>query len=263
MAVDADNTTLGVTSPHGDVHDLGAVTMMAWVNFDTTAGHGGILGINYSTLVSQKLLGLYYTGSFSYLMLSVAYTGTSSVSLASSPSTGSWHHVCGAWSDALDSGRCHVFVDGSDETIPIYVPTGTPSPDGGPVFAASALYPAQYWMDGRLADAAIFGRRLEDDEITAVAAGRLRANHLDPVWHVTLEGEDGVAGVGDIGLRDTTGRGSDIDSIMNAPDYVRDPPLHWPVEAALAPWGGWVTRNSRPTMNVVPGSKLATMRRAL
>jgi len=262
MAVDANNTTLRVTSPHSDVHNLDAVTMMAWVNFDTTAAYGGVLGINYITLVSQKLLGLYYAAPSSYLMLSVDYTGTSSVSLAFSPSTGSWHHICGAWSDALDSGRSHVFVDGSDETIPIYVPTGTPSPDGGPIFAASALYPVHYRMDGKLADAAIFDRRLEDDEIAAVAAGRLRANHFDPVWHVTFEGEDVVAGVGDIGLRDTTGRGSHIDLITNAPDYVRDPPLHWPVGAALTPYTDRVTRNSRPTMNVVPGSKLATMRRA-
>jgi len=94
------------------------------------------------------------------------------------------------------------------------------------------------------------------DEVAMIANGTVRANHLDPVWHMTLEGDGGgVASVGEIGLTNTTGQDGHVTTITNPPVYYRDPPLHWPDEGPMVPrYNRRQTLNTRQTHNVSPGT---------
>jgi hypothetical protein len=176
---------------------------------------------------------------------------------ASLPSLASWHHICGVW--ALGS-LPDLYVDGASVAIVPIAGSGGPSSDGGGIDVARLPVISGPTLNGKLSDLSLFDRVLTSNEIQTLARGALRAGHIDPVWHVTLEGGAGAVTVGDVGVMDMTGCGNHIDVITNAPMYWRDPPLHWPAELDVVPAVGRVTHNSRPTMNVVPGTKLATMR---
>ncbi len=263
MAVDCNNTLLQVTSPPNGIHDLTALTFSVWTHIDTLPGGvlaGFIISLQTSLGQYRKLLALYGTNVLMYIEYS---TTDAQAQAAGLPLVGSWHHLCARWDDSVNSGKPDVFIDGTDGTASRVTPAGNLQSDGG-FLRLGAMSPVPLSpFDGKLADPAVFDRRLTDQEIGDLARGRLRALHLNPTWHITLENSTGPAAIGQIGLRDTTGPGGHIDSITSAPNYYRDPPLHWPDEPVAVPFAGRATRNSRPTMNVVPGTKLATMRRVV
>lgn len=263
MALDFYDAAVHVSSPSGDLVNLTALTYMVWVNLDSADKTTGFIVHNYGTSGYRKTLGLLTSGPDTYVTMFVDYDGTDAMATAVLPSLGSWHHMCGRWSVSENSGRCDVFIDGTNVNYLSIIPSGSPKSDGGTLTLGALPGMFLNGMDGKLADAAIFDRRLAEDEIHCVAAGALRAAHLDPSFHVTLEGTAGTAAVGDIGLRDTTGAGNHIDGIVGAPAYYRDPPLHWPIGPEVVPSTARATQNSRPTMNVATGTKLATMRRAV
>lgn len=270
MAIDFANSAIEISSPSEDLHNLTALTFATWVRLDSVNATGGILSINWSTVSYRKVLTVHSAGGFPYLAMLVDHEASAGYALVPPPSLDEWHYVCGRWQVSEDQGGPagsdgvpQIFVDGIKMTGYQGIPAGAPLTDGGSLtvgLAASVPVPC---MDGKLADAAVFDRYLSESEISRVAKGNLRATSLDPVWHVSLEGSAGAPAVGDVGLRDTTGRGNHINSIQGTPSYWRDPPLHWPTEPELIPLTGRLTRNSRPTMNVEPGSRLARLRRAL
>ncbi len=268
MAVDFDGDMLKVTSGGDELRDLSAVTFMVWVNLDSISDSQGILSINAVPYPYRKVLAV--SAAPPAIRLSamlVEYSGNDSMAFGMAPQLGGWHHLCGRWAHSeTPSEACpDIFLDGVDQTVSRTTPSGTCVGDSGviavggsPVDAGSTGY-----IDGVLADASVFDRKLADDEIRAVASGRLRASHLDPLWHLTLEQSAGTTTIGDIALRDTTGRGNHIDAIDGTPSYHRDPPLHWPIAPEEVPYTEHEMRNSRPTMDVAVGRKLATMRRAM
>ncbi len=259
MAIDMTDSTLAVLSPSDDVHNLTSLTMMAWVRLDSTPRTSAFVEINKPAPFPsyRKALGFLNSGGSSEMLMLVVHSGSNAEARADAPSSGVWHHLCGRWSEGEAPD---LFVDGADVTSGSGIQgSGTLLTDEGTI--SLHIEPTCAPINGRLADVAIFNRTLSDAEIACIARGRLRAMHLDPVWHVTLEGSEGTAAVGDIGLRDTTGRGNHLNGIGNPPSYDRDPPLHWPsaidVGSRVPRW----THNSRQTMDVTPGTKRATMRR--
>ncbi len=260
MAADFDNTTMQVTLPSGALRGLTAITMMAWLKLDSNEGHQGFLSINGSTGIYQKVIGLYTTSS-AYLQMAVRHATRDALASDVPPSVGQWHHVCGRWDASHNNGRPGLVVDGVVRSPAAISPEGAQLPDDGPLMVGAAAALGLLPLDGKMADPAIFDRWLSDEEVRLIVHGRLRANHLDPVWHLSLEGITGTAAVGDMGLRDTVGPNS-INALGNPPAYHRDPPLHWPGGGVHQVGGGRATLNSRPTMNVAPGVKRATMRRA-
>ena len=177
---------------------------------------------------------------------------------------GRWAHVV-CRCDGNDSPRApDIFVDGVDVTASRTSTSGSVRTTDGQL--SIAAQGTSDHLDGKLADFAIFDRALTDQEIRSLHSGRLRANSLAPVMHLPFDGEEGQDVVGgEIGIMDTSGYGNHINggSVVNLSAFYRDPPLHWPVDAAGLALAGRRTRNSRPTMNVVPGTQLATMRRAV
>jgi hypothetical protein len=221
----------------------------------------GVLSIDFTDGGTRKVLYLNNDDGYHVVGMGVIYSEEDAYAIALFPSLNAWHHVCGRWDVSVNEGRADVLIDGVDATAARTTPVGTPANDGGGVRVGSvSTVGFSFPMDGLVAEVAIFGRRLRDAEVRAMAAGGLRAAHFDPIWHLTLEGSSGVAALGDIGLRDLSGRGNHVDSIVNAPAYYRDPPLHWPVGPDAVQCAGRVTRNSRATMNVAPGTRLVTMR---
>jgi len=177
---------------------------------------------------------------------------------------GQWTHVV-CRCDGNDSPRApDVLFDGVDVTASRTSTSGVVrTTDGQLSIAAEGT---ENHLNARLADFAIFDRALTDQEVRTLYSGRLRAAGLAPVLHLPFDGEEGdeIAG-GEIGITDTSGYGNHIDggSLINRSEITRDPPLHWPVDPEALAFAGRATRNSRPTMNVGSGTKLATMRRAV
>lgn len=260
MAIDFDNTTMQVASPDATVRGLTVVTMMAWVKLDDTDGYQGFLSVNGAGGTFQKVFGLVASPSPS-LYMAIRHATRDATATHAPPSVGEWHHVCGRWDATYDAGRPELVLDGTVLGVTSESPQGAQASDDGPLMVGATVAFGLLPLDGKLADAAIFDRRLSDAEVRLIADGCLRANHLDPVWHMTLEGESGTPAVGDVGLRDTVG-GNHVSVLSNPVGYCADPPLHWPGDGVHAVSGGRTTANSRPTMNVIPGVKPATMRRA-
>lgn len=262
MAIDCDNDSLRVSSPGDELKNLPALSYMAWVNLDSDSTVAGFITMRNASSGLRKSLGLMWSGGSSFIAMCVYYDGDAALATANAPSLGTWHHICGRWGASENSGRCDVFIDGVNANIASVSPSGSPLTDGGSLVLA-AIGDVLFDMDGKLADAAVFDRRLSEDEIRYVAGGCLRATHLDPIFHATLEGTSGTVAVGDIGLRDTTGHGNHVDAIVGTASYYKDPPIHWPIGPEGISFGGRSTRNSRPTMNVATGTSLATLRRTV
>jgi hypothetical protein len=261
MAIDCSSTALCVASPSAALHNLTAVTMTAWINLDAEPVLSGVLSIDSPNQGSRKALYLNDEGSH-VVGMGVIYSVGDAYATAPCPSLNQWHHICGRWDAAVNQGRGDVLIDGVDATAGRTTPAGSPAGDGGKISVGTvSVLGLLFAMDGLLAEVAIFDRRLDDAEVRAIASGRLRAGPFDPIWHLTLEGSLGVAAVGDIGLRDLSGRANHVDLIVGAPAYTRDPPLHWPVGPEAVPYAGRTTRNSRGTMNVAAGTRLRTMRK--
>ncbi len=260
MAIDFDRSALEVSQTTGVVHNLTALSFMAWVYLDADPNLSGIVSINGENAEAQKGLCLNRDGDVRALTVCITHTEADAIAVAPAPAPNAWHHVCGRWSGQAYGGRPEVFVDGVNVTTGVQSPLGEPTEDGGGISVGVLPVVVSYYLDGGLADVAIFSRRVSDREIASVARGRLRSYGLGPVWCVTLEGSRGAATVGDVGLMDLSGGGNPVDSVGGAPTYRRDPPLHWADEPRAVHYGGRASRNSRSTLNVTAGVVLRSQR---
>ncbi len=168
MAWDFDGTNdyMEATSA---VLTAGPLTFAAWINVDTTGAAQRILSISSTTGNDRWSL---LVGATNVITMQVGGSGTfGTVSTTNTVTAGTWYHVAGSWNTTANQPQ-QVWIDG--------VKSGPTNSNRTPVagnlnrtllgstYITSAL--AQY-LNGRIAEAAIWDVVLSDAEVSSLAKG--------------------------------------------------------------------------------------------
>jgi hypothetical protein len=163
---DGTNDYMEATSA---VLTAGPLTFSAWINVDTTGVSHRILSISSTTGNDRWSL---LVGTTNVITMQVGGSGTfATVSTTNTVTAGTWHHVAGSWNTTANQPQ-QVWIDG--------VKSGPTASNRTPVagnlnrtllgstYVSSAL--TQY-LNGRIAEAAIWDVVLSDAEVSSLAKG--------------------------------------------------------------------------------------------
>ena len=147
----------------------GPLTLAAWINVDTTGVAQRILSISSTTGQDRWSL---LVGATDVITMQVGASNSfASLSTTNTVTTGTWYHVAGSWNTTTGQPQ-QVWIDGvkSGPTNSSRTPVAGQLSKTllGSTYVSSAL--AQY-LNGRIAEAAIWNVILTDTEVTSLSKG--------------------------------------------------------------------------------------------
>ena len=168
MAWDFDGTNDYIEATSA-VLTTGPITLAAWVNLDVTNVAQRVLSLTSTTGNDRWSL---LIGSTAVVSMQTGSGGTFATRSTTSTVTGStWHHVAGTWNNTANQPQA-AYLDGV--TNGTAASNRTPTAGNlnrtylGTTYVSSAL--TQY-LNGRIAEAAIWSEALTDAQIASLATG--------------------------------------------------------------------------------------------
>lgn len=167
MAIDFDSSLSQRYEINNAVVTAFPMTMACWFNADSFTANRTFLGLGSSATANQfSVIGASSSGVYASTEVGgVVATATT----ATAPSTGTWHHAAGVFTDVSNRSS---FIDGGSKATNTTTLASFGTAINRTLIAArrrNGVY--AFHMDGRIAECAIWDTDLNDDEIYSLSRG--------------------------------------------------------------------------------------------